>query len=43
MPPRRRNPNPPATLNEQFMEAMYAAFQGMATRAQNERPVEDRK
>ncbi|XP_024031635.1 uncharacterized protein LOC112094577 [Morus notabilis] len=29
--------------NEQFMEAMYAAFQGMATRAQNERPADDRK
>ncbi|XP_024021738.1 uncharacterized protein LOC112091709 [Morus notabilis] len=43
MPPRRRNPNPPAMPNEQFMEAMYAAFQGMATRAQNECPAEDRK
>ncbi|XP_024022358.1 uncharacterized protein LOC21392684 [Morus notabilis] len=43
MPPRRRNLNPPAMPNEQFMEAMYAAFQGMATRAQNERLAEDRK
>ncbi|EXB29428.1 hypothetical protein L484_022098 [Morus notabilis] len=43
MPPCRRNPTPPAMPNEQFMEAMYAAFQGMATRAQNERPAEDRK
>ncbi|XP_024028895.1 uncharacterized protein LOC112093831 [Morus notabilis] len=43
MPPRRRNPNPPAMPNEQFMEAMYAAIQGMATRAQNECPAEDRK
>ncbi|EXB33513.1 hypothetical protein L484_011103 [Morus notabilis] len=43
MLPRRRNPNPSVMPNEQFMEAMYAAFQGMATRAQNERPAEDRK
>ncbi|XP_024024260.1 uncharacterized protein LOC112092398 [Morus notabilis] len=43
MPPHHRNPNPPAMPNEQFMEAMYAAFLGMATRAQNERPAEDRK
>ncbi|EXB66278.1 hypothetical protein L484_003034 [Morus notabilis] len=25
------------------MDAMYVAFQGMATRAQNERPAKDRK
>ncbi|EXB93626.1 hypothetical protein L484_018011 [Morus notabilis] len=43
MPSRRRNPNPLAMPNEQFIEAIYAAFQGMATRAQNERPAEDRK
>ncbi|XP_024019293.1 uncharacterized protein LOC112090971 [Morus notabilis] len=43
MAPRRRPANQPAQQNQGFLDAMYAAFQGMATRARNERPVEDRK
>ncbi|XP_024029331.1 uncharacterized protein LOC112093946 [Morus notabilis] len=43
MAPRRRPANQPAQQNQEFLDAMYAAFQGMATRARNERPVEDRK
>ncbi|XP_024019523.1 uncharacterized protein LOC112091040 [Morus notabilis] len=43
MPPRRKSVNQPAPQNQEFMDAMYAAFQGMATRAQNELPAEDRK
>ncbi|EXB37782.1 hypothetical protein L484_003552 [Morus notabilis] len=41
--PRRRLANQPAQQKQGFLDAIYAAFQGMATRAQNERPVEDRK
>ncbi|XP_024027959.1 uncharacterized protein LOC112093529 [Morus notabilis] len=43
MPPRRRSINNPAPPNQEFMDAMYAAFRGIATRAQNERPAEDKK
>ncbi|EXB23631.1 Alcohol dehydrogenase-like 6 [Morus notabilis] len=43
MAPRRRPANQPAQPNQGFLDAMYAAFQGMATKAQNERPVEHRK
>ncbi|XP_024028938.1 uncharacterized protein LOC112093846 [Morus notabilis] len=43
MTPHRRPANQPAQQNKGFLDAMYAAFQGMATRAQNERLVEDRK
>ncbi|XP_024025041.1 uncharacterized protein LOC112092646 [Morus notabilis] len=43
MAPRRRPANQPAQQNQGFLDAMYAAFQGMATRARNERPVEDKK
>ncbi|EXB31243.1 hypothetical protein L484_014724 [Morus notabilis] len=43
MAPRRRPANQPAQQNQGFLDAMYAAFQGMATRARNEQPVEDRK
>ncbi|XP_024026992.1 uncharacterized protein LOC112093198 [Morus notabilis] len=40
MAPRRRPVNQPAQQNQGFLDAMYAAFQGMATIAQTERPVE---
>ncbi|XP_024025359.1 uncharacterized protein LOC112092721 [Morus notabilis] len=43
MSPRRRSVNQLAPQNQEFMDAMYAAFQDMATRAQNERPTKDRK
>ena len=43
MVPGRRLGNPPEQPNQGFFDAMYAAFQGMATRARNERPAEDRK
>ncbi|XP_024021690.1 uncharacterized protein LOC112091693 [Morus notabilis] len=43
MPPRHRAVNPPAVPNEEIMEAMYVTFQGMATRANNDRPAGDRK
>ncbi|EXB28509.1 hypothetical protein L484_006131 [Morus notabilis] len=47
MPPRCRSVNQPEPQNQalEFATAptMYAAFQVMATRAQNERPAEDRK
>ncbi|XP_024018876.1 uncharacterized protein LOC112090853 [Morus notabilis] len=43
MAPRHRPANQPAQQNQGFLDAMYVAFQGMATRAQNKRPVEDRK
>ncbi|XP_024026487.1 uncharacterized protein LOC21406029 [Morus notabilis] len=43
MAPRRRPANQPAQQNQGFLDAMYAAFQGMATRARNERPVENMK
>ena len=43
MSPRRRFVYNPAPLNLELMDTMYATFQGMATRAQNERSAEDRK
>ena len=43
MAPRRRLGNQPEQPNQGFFDAMFTAFQGMATRAQNEQPVEDRK
>ncbi|XP_024017802.1 uncharacterized protein LOC112090532, partial [Morus notabilis] len=43
MAPRRRLGTQPEQPNQGFLDAMYAAFQGMATRARNERPAEDRK
>ena len=43
MAPRRRLGNQLEQPNQGFFDAMYAAFQGMATRARNERPAEDQK
>ncbi|XP_024030845.1 uncharacterized protein LOC112094388 [Morus notabilis] len=43
IPPHRRSVNNPAPQNQEFMDGMYAAFQGMATQAQNERAAEERK
>ncbi|XP_024028603.1 uncharacterized protein LOC112093763 [Morus notabilis] len=43
MAPLHKPANQLAQQNPGFLDAMYAAFQAMATRAQNERAVEDRK
>ena len=43
MAPHRRLGNQSEQPNQGFFDAMYTAFQGMATRARNERPAEDRK
>ena len=43
MAPRRRLGNQPEQPNQGFFDAMFTAFQGMATRARNERPAGDRK
>ena len=43
MVPRPRPGSQPEQSNQGFLDAMYAAFRGMAMRAQNERPVEDWK
>ena len=43
MAPHHRLGTQPEQPNQGFLDAMYAAFQGMTTRAQNEQPVEDRK
>ena len=43
MAPHRRPGTQPEQPNQGFLDSMYAAFRGMATRAQNERPVEDMK
>ena len=43
MAPRHRLGTQLEQPNQGFFDAMYATFQGMATRARNERPTEDRK
>ena len=42
-PPPRRTGNPPPMVNDDLLNVMYEAFQGMATLTHHERPAEDRK